>query len=315
MANLYADLKSFKHQLLSTDSDDDTAENDSLYLEYLDMASRVIDNLIGGTEMWRYFYVELADKKFYTTDERPLRYEPYQRYSEHGQYALGLRLLRGRRPDYEMLVPDLLNLTAILYDDMASGITASDYDLFPLNANPKIKLTMRNKHLPPNSLITLQGKWGYQDRRLRVRWLTSTTSDADETTVEGLSATTTMVTGLLSDSSVAAGHTLWIRDSDSSPDDGEQVYVHEQTGTTATVERGVNGTTPVSHARNSIVELQLYPAPIKQSCIDLALKKFRGREVEWEGPGADVESFTDILVPIAPQILHYRRNRMSVTLL
>ena len=81
---------------------------------------------------------------------------------------------------------------------------------------------------------------------------------------------------------------------------------------TITVRRAMNGTSANAYDDRTKIYEPVYPAPIRQSCIDLALRKHRGRDVEWSGIGTEVEGLTDILSPIAAQLAFYRRSKMRI---
>lgn len=104
--------------------------------------------------------------------------------------------------------------------------------------------------------ISVAGSWGYQD----VRESLGTLGAAIATTT----ATSCTVTG------AEAGMTLLV--------DSEQIYVSAVSGTTATIARGQNGTTAATHANGATVERYVYPGPVGDACLQVAMRRRRSRD-------------------------------------
>ena len=304
MPNLYANLKQFKDQLLRDDSE---TESDDMYLDYLEFASRTIDNYVSGAEPWRHFYVWKGKRTLVPESRgRNIFSIPYNFDARSGVYY-------GRNSD-SIIIPDLLEADKI---EINSSDVTSSFNLEPRNATPKIQIAVKRSNLwtislssgmlPNGADVNITGKWGYSD----VRTSSLTTLDGaiddddDSITVDDVSK-------------LFVGMTLWL-DSGSSE---EQCYLSAVKKTdaddetapipgTLTVDRGMNGYSARSHSDGTKVYAQRFESPIRQSCIDLALRKHRGRDVEWEGQGSENEGLLSVLQPIGVQITHYRRGRMK----
>jgi hypothetical protein len=88
--------------------------------------------------------------------------------------------------------------------------------------------------------VRIEGSWGYYDQRRALATTLGASLSASATTLT-LSAT----------GEVEVGHTLLV--------DQEQLFVRELVGKTATVERGMNGTTAVAHANGAALQVYEYP--------------------------------------------------------
>lgn len=115
---------------------------------------------------------------------------------------------------------------------------------------------------------SIVGKWGYEDRRVSLTTLGAAISSTTATTIT-LSA------------AGSPGMTLLI--------DSEQLYMTAGT-TTATVTRGVNGTTAATHSNGATVERYLYDSRAHDVCLRLAQRRWRGRDAGADGSdgGGDV---------------------------
>lgn len=178
---------------------------------------------------------------------------------------IGTRYFDGRcgRVQY---VDDFLSLTSVTTDseqdntfDGETWVDGTDYTAWPDNSWPKFgvaKLPDGNyawRDIP--RYIKATGTWGYGDGSDGTPW-----SDLGET-ITLASTTTTSGTLGSSDGLVKRGHTLLVGD--------EQIYVSNVSGTTATVMRGMNGTTATTH-NEADVSAAVYPALIVQTCATLA---------------------------------------------
>ena len=357
--NLYADLRSFKYRLL-TDTSPTDDNDDALYLEYLEMASRDIDNFLGGGDRWRHFSVEYDDRLFIVDMENRQGYRyttgvtgfPFR--SEYGAgfgggiggHSLGFPstfplLLFGVR---SLIIPDLISISDIQIAD--KSLDKNDFDLYPLNNFPKVQLKYRHFSFLNANRVVVGGKWGYADLRTNTGYslAAEVLDDTDVFPVKLGQQRSVLWKGkpinwknenlsmqAVPDFEFSPGQTLLLsraKEQDENTDnltlDGdkivEQCYItsvaeYDDGGMPILfVERGKNGTVATTFAEGTTLEIQKYPLPIKQSCIDLALRKFRARDVEWQGPGTEAEGLADILSPIAMQIQFYRRNDFKVFL-
>jgi hypothetical protein len=65
--------------------------------------------------------------------------------------------------------------------------------------------------------------------------------------------------------------------------DSEQMYVTAQSGGTATVVRGVNGTTAAVHAASAAVSVYRYPREVVTACLQLAQRRHRSAQAGLTG--------------------------------
>jgi len=146
--------------------------------------------------------------------------------------------------DIELDAP-LLSATTVTNDGTA--VSSSDYRLLPRNAYPKIKLEiMRDSGTLLTFSVTRQdasniaGLWGWHDDYTHA-WASDTTLAAAISSTTATTCTVTAATNL------QAGQTWKI--------DSEQVYCSALTSTTATIERGVNGTTAATHLISAAISI------------------------------------------------------------
>ncbi|MDP6823862.1 MAG: hypothetical protein QF554_11300 [Dehalococcoidia bacterium] len=175
-------------------------------------------------------------------------------------------------------VPDLAAVTAIREDanrDRVFELTlsADQYLLYPTNASPErpwgrpyTRLVADPDGTRPaftigRRAIEIDGDWGFR------RVLQDTGADLNEGSP--LSSTATSVT-VTDGSLVDPGATLWIEQ--------EQVFVRLVTGNDLTVERGVNGTTAVTHADASDLSAMSYPAAVSEATLLIAGRLFSRKD-------------------------------------
>lgn len=183
-------------------------------------------------------------------------------------------------------VDDLLSVTSLKTDLVGLRTyelawSTSDYDLDPANAayesppQPYSKIAMSpwGAYCFPAGLprgVQVTGTWGYFQAISR---LTATASAIGTTT-------TTSVT-VSAGAEFGVGQTLLI--------DAEQLYVSAVSGTTLTVERGVNGTTPATHGAASPIDVYTYPV-INEACLyQAALDRLGGANPGGLAGGGDFE--------------------------
>jgi hypothetical protein len=149
------------------------------------------------------------------------------------------------------------------YFDSGTGIYATPYRRFRLHL-------LTSKPVGVGYRIwSFLGKWGYQDERS-----TSTTTVSSGLAVDATATTfTTSATP-----TIAIGHTLLIG--------SEQLYVTGLASTTATVVRGVNGTTAAVHANSSAIDVYRYPREVRNATLLIAQRRWRARQ---SGVGGFVE--------------------------
>ena len=93
---------------------------------------------------------------------------------------------------------------------------------------------------------------------------------------------------------VEAGHTLLV--------DSEQLFVRRYSGSTLTVDRGVNGTVAAAHAAGSAIDVYEYPGPVAEATIILAARLRGGA-----GHGSGGLFDTDLVALLSP----YRRPALG----
>lgn len=182
---------------------------------------------------------------------------------------------------------DLLSITSVTAYDTpgGTGTTLTDETDFYAHtednwdAAPYRELTIHEASAAAFGSATrgnhVNGKWGVQDVRL-----TSTT-----TVASGLATDATAKTFVTSASpTIQVGHTLLIGT--------EQLYVTALSGTTATVERGVNGTAAAVHANSSAIDVYTYPTAVVETHSRLAMRRWKGRDAGADGSdgGGDASS-------------------------
>ncbi len=159
---------------------------------------------------------------------------------------------------------DLLTASALAVGRTSpvAWVEETAYWLKPLNSSPKKWAEAEPGYSFRSSsdvkkAIAVTGDWGYVDRQISaVTTVGSGGIDASATTLP------------VASSSGLQGMLVEIGD--------ERMYVtDEPTGTTATVERGVLGTTPASHSQSDDVDRKLPPADIRLAAVALFTRAFR----------------------------------------
>jgi hypothetical protein len=161
---------------------------------------------------------------------------------------------------------DFCSLSALSMDadldgtfDGETWAEGTDWVATPYNTWPKfgVELHIGGSYcfVAARRYIKATGLWGYGDGQRATPWdLTAITATVG--TVDGTALT------LSADDVVSPGHTLVIGD--------EQVYVDSVGTLSATVRRGVNGTTAAIHAV-APVSLVRFPAAVERACVTLAI--------------------------------------------
>lgn len=208
--------------------------------------------------------------------------------------------------DGRLLLPaDLLAVTTLKTDGDGDRVyeqtwTPTDYDLLPVDA-PGHRMPYWEIAVAPNGAfafpwdarrgVELVGKLGYWEDLLLLAATTAEALDASETAVD--------LTGV---SEIEVGQTVLV--------DAEQMYVTGLAGTTAAVERGVNGTTAAAHLIGAAVSLYRYPAPIVEATRLQAARLFQRVHAPFGLTGSAELGTTAVISRIDPDvkqlIQHYR---------
>jgi hypothetical protein len=179
-------------------------------------------------------------------------------------------------------VPDLLSITTLKTDEDGDGTyentfqaATAPYDYFTYGPSIEDSLnTYPITHLVINpdgdygsfalgylKGVQIAGVWGYGDGTSATPYVI--------TAITGTVATTTGLTLTLSaDGVIEIGHTILC--------ESEQMYVTALGTLSATVERGVNGTTAAIHSAKTLSYYR-YPRDIYQACIDLSSALYQNR--------------------------------------
>lgn len=159
---------------------------------------------------------------------------------------------------------DLLSVTSISDDDGALAGTA--YFLYPANRLPKQRV----------ELLATEESWHWDDSRQQAiaivgDWGYSADYEATGATLAAAITSTTATTCTVSDASlIEIGWWLLI--------DSERLAVTGLSGTTATIQRGVGGSTAATHANAASIYRYLPPADIAEATALLASVWYGWRE-------------------------------------
>lgn len=208
---------------------------------FLEAASRVIDEYCR-----RFFYIETATKYFDGVNDTRLK------------------------------LPDFLSLTAFTADterdltwDGETWTANTDYyvsGMSNIHDYPKrfvcLAPSSTKAFVEGDNYYKVVGQWGYGNGTSSP-WKTITPTG----TVADATGTTLTISGAVADGSLYTGHTLLV--------ESEQMFVtsYTGTGTSVTVERGVNGTTAAAHSSKAIARA-LYPTKVTQCCKDIVVECF-----------------------------------------
>lgn len=173
----------------------------------------------------------------------------------------GTRYYSGNRrsPTVLKLPHDLISVTSLTVDDDDNGtyemtlVADTDYWLGP-QANAQKGEPYWEIELNPNG--TQLYHWPRHPRAIKIVGLFgySNETEAAGTTAEALDTSETGV-DLTAGHSVEPGDTIWI--------DSEQMYVTSVSSNTATVVRGINGSTAASHNTSAAVTVRRYPRDVE----------------------------------------------------
>ncbi len=236
--NCYTSIADLKTALAVTSTTDDTVMR-----KIIDAASRMIDIYTG-----RHFYVQSATKYFDGAGSR-------------------------------LWVDDLLSINAsgLKTDedgdlDYDNTFVTTDYILYPLNTYPKTYIEISNDSDYGSfgggvkKAVEIAGSWGYGDGISATPYITSnavtyyalanTTGTAVD--VAGIAATV-----------LSPGQTILINT--------EQMFIESITPDTATVQRGVNGTTAATHLVSQTIYIYQYPYDVWQACLTLSTAIYQNK--------------------------------------
>ena len=125
--------------------------------------------------------------------------------------------------------------------------------------------------------VVVAGTWGY-----------SNVTIPNATTVSsGLAAGTTATSFTTSATpTISPGHTLKI--------ESEQVYLYSVVSTTATIVRGVNGSTAATHANGTAIAVYQYDSRVHDVCLRLFMRRWKARDAGADGTsgGLDIPAQT-----------------------
>jgi hypothetical protein len=164
------------------------------------------------------------------------------------------------------LAEDVLAITSLsldVYGNKAYSVSmaATDYERYPLTKLPTTYLKTANNAKYSNFAsgiragVKIVGVFGYGTGLTQTPYIDSGTT--------GTVATTTGTTLTLSAAGVQAGHTIRM--------ESEQMYVSSASGLTATVMRGVNGTTAAAHVAAEIYIYQYHDSVVGAAMMQLSI--------------------------------------------
>lgn len=179
----------------------------------------------------------------------------------------------------DLPVPELVAVTALETRPHSAGppVTwlADDYELHPLDARPNkpwgrpytriaVSSNAAGRRVFPRGpgTVVITGRWGFRE----VIAATGTTLAAAG---DGITAAATELTAA-APNILSPGQTLSLG--------AEQLYITATDGATATVTRGVNGTTAADHPAAAPISVYRYPGPVTEACLQLAADWGQRRE-------------------------------------
>lgn len=212
--------------------------DDSLLLDMIRSASRDIDGPYGAN---REFFVRENETRYF-------------------EATSGIEIMTG----------DLLAVTALASDDDFDAVyettwASADYTLEPTNRYPKQRIVLPIGYSEPfgrgRNRYAVTGSWGYGDGESASPWLTTAITVTASTA--GATSATASAAG-----TIKAGHTILV--------ESEQMFVSAVSGTTLTVDRGVNGTTAAAHTAKA-ASIAKYPHDVVSACRWLAAESWNGQ--------------------------------------
>lgn len=246
MGHVYATLSDLKSQIV--DGGNMGTANDGLLLGILQSVSEIIDEKMERSAFGSGFGPRIGTN----------------RYDGSGTNTLRLR-------------DDLLSVTSITIrlttTAVATTVLVADTDYYLLDVNGGYGSAPYRKVLIHRfgtvyafgygyRVTDVAGVWGYQN----------VTVTSSTTMASGFAASTTATTFTTSATPLLVpGMTLLVGT--------EQMYLSGLSGTTATVVRGVNGSTAANHADASAISYYTYPAAVRETTLRLAQRRWVARDV------------------------------------
>lgn len=193
---------------------------------------------------------------------------------------LGTNKYDGDGSDTLHLRDDLLSVTTVtsypITGSTTSSTPVSDTDFYLTNFDgytgpPWRKVVLHGRGTPLYfgaglRVTTILGTWGYSN----------VTAASTTTVASGLASGTTATTFTTSATpTISPGMTLLIG--------SEQLYVSGLSSTTATVVRGVNGTTAATHANSSAIAVYTYPGGVNEVALRLFTRRWKARDAGADG--------------------------------
>jgi len=161
-------------------------------------------------------------------------------------------------------------LSAVTVTNDSAAMATVDYRLLPRNGYPKLRLevmrdgsTILSYTTTRQDATSIAGLWGWHDDYAHA-WATDTTLAAAITTTTATSCTVTAATNL------QAGQTWKI--------DSEQIYCSSLSSTTATIERGVNGTTAATHLISASISIWRPALNIREATRQLTCQIYKMKD-------------------------------------
>ena len=245
MAHTYAHVGEFKGYVTDSGATAYGTQSDALILAYLESASRRLDGFCGRSRFGSGFGPRTASN----------------RYDSNGDARLDL--------DDDLLT--ITSVTVLAGTGGASSTLTEDTDYYaePYGRDQKRHLLLHGLTNVTFSAgwrtVTVAGTAGYSNTR---RTATATLGAA----ISSTTATTFTIGGT---DDLALGMTLRI--------DSEDLYLRARSGTTATVDRGANGTTAATHLNGAAIVYYVYPEGVTPGTLQVAHRRWRARDAGLTG--------------------------------
>lgn len=179
----------------------------------------------------------------------------------------------------DLPLPELVAVTSLetRLQPAAPPVTwlADDYELHPLDARPNkpwgrpytriavSPATAGRRAFPRGpGTVKITGRWGFREVIAATGTTLAAAGDGITAAATELTAATTGI--------ISPGQTLSLG--------AEQLYITAVDGVTATVTRGVNGTTAADHPAATPISVYRYPGPVTEACLQLAADWGQRRE-------------------------------------
>lgn len=247
MSHTYASLPALKDFIRDGGAAGTATTNDARLLAILESSSRAVDRFV--------------DRSHFGSGFGPR--QGTNRYDGHGSAEVCL-------DDDLLTVSSIALLDAPAGNSLGTPVADTDYYLRDRSGHydtPPYRDLVFHQYgsitytgVGPR-VTSVTGKWGYQDVQSSVGTIGT--------------ATNSQTTVVLSGGSAYAGQTLIV--------DSEQMYVTAFAGGTATVQRGVNGTTAAVHSAGAAAAIYLYPSEVADATLQIALRRWKARDAGADG--------------------------------